>query len=94
MTAAAKAGMERATSAYRAGLTLLIAAACYEAVARSGVFKIEFQAPAISGQPGSTTVSSGQPATFTVGAAGTGALSYQWQELFFLLTCASVASSL
>ena len=38
MTATAKAGMERATSAYRAGLTLLIAAACYEAVARSGVF--------------------------------------------------------
>ena len=29
---------ERARSAYRAGLTLLIAAACYEAVARSGVF--------------------------------------------------------
>src|SRR3984893_4767835 len=32
------AGTERATSAYRAGLTLLLAAACYEAVARSGAF--------------------------------------------------------
>jgi NitT/TauT family transport system permease protein len=29
---------ERARSAYRAGLTLLVAAACYEAVARSGAF--------------------------------------------------------
>ena len=35
---AAAAKIERATSAYRAGLTLLIAAACYEAVARSGAF--------------------------------------------------------
>ena len=38
MSAASKGAMERATSAYRAGLTLLIAAACYETVARSGVF--------------------------------------------------------
>ena len=38
MSAATKAAMERATSAYRAGITLLLAAACYEAVARSGVF--------------------------------------------------------
>jgi len=35
---AATARIERTTSAYRAGLTLLIAAACYEAVARSGAF--------------------------------------------------------
>jgi NitT/TauT family transport system permease protein len=32
------AGMERARSAYRAGLTLLVAAAVYEAAARSGAF--------------------------------------------------------
>ena len=38
MSAATKGAMERAASAYRAGLTLLLAAACYEAVARSGVF--------------------------------------------------------
>jgi NitT/TauT family transport system permease protein len=38
VSAATKATMERATSAYRAGVTLLLAAACYEAVARSGVF--------------------------------------------------------
>ena len=29
---------DRARSAYRAGITLLIAAACYEAIARSGAF--------------------------------------------------------
>ena len=38
MSAATKAAMERAVSASRAGITLLVAAACYEAVARSGVF--------------------------------------------------------
>ncbi len=38
MSAATKAAMERAASAYRAGIALLVAAACYEAVARSGVF--------------------------------------------------------
>jgi NitT/TauT family transport system permease protein len=32
------AGMNRARSAYRAGLTLMVAAACYEAIARSGYF--------------------------------------------------------
>jgi len=34
----AAAGTERATSAYRAGLTLLLVAACYDAVACSGAF--------------------------------------------------------
>ena len=38
MSAATKAAMERAVSASRAGITLLVATACYEAVARSGVF--------------------------------------------------------
>ena len=32
------AGAERARGAYRAGITLLLAAACYEALARSGAF--------------------------------------------------------
>ena len=36
--AATTANMERARSAYRAGLTLLLAAALYEAIARSGTF--------------------------------------------------------
>ena len=37
--------------------------------------------PQISSQPASSTVSAGQNATFTVTAAGTGTLAYQWQEL-------------
>src|SRR5947207_2390622 len=37
-------------------------------------------APAITTQPASQTVSAGQTATFTVTAAGTAPLSYQWQK--------------
>src|SRR5205085_7228168 len=36
-------------------------------------------APTITTQPASQTVSAGQTATFTVTAAGTAPLSYQWQ---------------
>src|SRR5207244_635363 len=38
MSVAASANMDRARTAYRAGLTLLVAAAVYEAIARSGAF--------------------------------------------------------
>jgi NitT/TauT family transport system permease protein len=38
VSTAGKANMDRARSAYRAGLTLLVAAAVYEAIARSGYF--------------------------------------------------------
>jgi hypothetical protein len=38
------------------------------------------QAPTISQQPASQTVTVGQPATFSVVAAGTNPLSYQWQQ--------------
>lgn len=37
-------------------------------------------APAITGQPANVTVTAGQTATFTVGASGTGPLSYQWKR--------------
>jgi hypothetical protein len=46
-----------------------------------GIFKIQFQAPTITGQPANSTVNAGQTATFTVSATGTGTLSYQWQQL-------------
>src|SRR5207237_5359210 len=46
-----------------------------------GVFRIQFQAPTITSQPASTTVTTGQTATFSVSATATGALSYQWQKL-------------
>ena len=38
------------------------------------------QAPSITQQPASITVSVGQPATFTVAASGTAPLKYQWQR--------------
>lgn len=38
------------------------------------------QAPAITTQPASLTVTAGNPATFTVVASGTAPLSYQWQK--------------
>jgi len=37
-------------------------------------------APAVTTQPASATVPLGQPATFTVAAAGTATLTYQWQQ--------------
>ena len=37
-------------------------------------------APTITDQPNSLTVSAGEPASFTVAAAGTAPLSYQWQR--------------
>src|SRR5207245_4458969 len=36
--------------------------------------------PAITAQPANQTVNVGQAAVFTVGASGTGPLSYQWQK--------------
>jgi glucose/arabinose dehydrogenase len=36
--------------------------------------------PSITGHPSSHTVAEGQPATFTVAATGSAALSYQWQR--------------
>src|SRR5262249_11127995 len=38
-------------------------------------------APSITQQPTSQTVTTGQSATFSVTASGTGPLSYQWQKL-------------
>jgi glucose/arabinose dehydrogenase len=38
------------------------------------------QPPTITDQPASKTVSVGQSATFTVGASGSGTLTYQWQR--------------
>jgi glucose/arabinose dehydrogenase len=47
------------------------------------VYKVSYtasQAPAITTEPSNTTVSVGQPATFTVAASGSAPLSYQWQR--------------
>lgn len=47
------------------------------------IYKITYtanQAPSITQQPASQTVSVGQPVTFTVGASGAPPLAYQWQR--------------
>jgi len=47
------------------------------------VWKVEStlnEAPEITSQPSSITVSAGQPASFSVSASGTAPLSYQWQR--------------
>src|SRR5947207_678479 len=49
-------------------------------------------APAITTQPASQTVSVGQTATFTVTAAGTAPLSYQWQRNGTAIGAATAAS--
>src|SRR5207248_1698010 len=49
-------------------------------------------APTITTQPASQTVSAGQTATFTVTAAGTATLSYQWQKNGTVIGGATAAS--
>src|SRR5262249_59165587 len=50
-----------------------------------GVFKIQYsapaQAPSITQQPASQTVTQGQPVTFTVAASSTLPITYQWQKM-------------
>src|SRR6202008_1868460 len=48
--------------------------------------------PTITAQPASQTVTAGQTATFTVVAAGTAPLSYQWQKNGANVTGAAGAS--
>src|SRR6266404_507967 len=49
-------------------------------------------APTITTQPGSQTVTAGQTATFTVVAAGTAPLSYQWQKNGVAIAGATLSS--
>src|SRR5205807_2200529 len=49
-------------------------------------------APAITTQPASQMVGTGQTATFTVTATGTAPLSYQWQKNGTAISAATVAS--
>jgi glucose/arabinose dehydrogenase len=55
----------------------------YLARGSGAVFRIQFtanQAPSITTQPTSQTISEGKPATFSVAASGTPQLNYQWQR--------------
>ncbi len=49
-------------------------------------------APSITAQPTNQTVAAGQPATFSVTAAGTAPLSYQWQKGTTAITGATSAN--
>ncbi|HEX7294296.1 MAG TPA: PQQ-dependent sugar dehydrogenase [Pyrinomonadaceae bacterium] len=55
----------------------------YLAIGSSSVFKVQFNAgapPTIATHPANQSVLVGQSATFTVGASGSGTLTYQWQK--------------
>ena len=67
----------------------------YLARGSGSVYRINFtggQAPAITLQPASQTVSVGQSATFNVTASGTAPLSYQWQRNSVNISGATSAS--
>jgi glucose/arabinose dehydrogenase len=55
----------------------------YASIGAASIFRIRFTAgtaPSISAHPSNQTVTQGQPATFSVTAAGSTPLSYQWQR--------------
>ncbi len=62
------------------------------AVSVSGTGTATAVAPTITTQPGNQTVTAGQTATFTVVAAGTTPLSYQWQKNSVNIAGATLAS--
>jgi hypothetical protein len=57
-----------------------------------GTIIVSAAAPSITAQPANQTVTAGQTATFSVTAAGTGPLSYQWQKGTTAITGATSAS--
>src|SRR5579862_87001 len=59
-------------------LLLLLIALAFLPVTGCESDVICFNAPTITGQPSSQTVSVGEPAIFTVAAIGSGVVSYQW----------------
>jgi hypothetical protein len=70
-------GARRIAAFAPALLALCFAAGCgSSSPSKSGAGTV----PVISAQPANRTVNSGQPATFSVVATGSGTLSYQWQK--------------
>jgi Immunoglobulin I-set domain len=63
-------------SSYR----VVISNAAGSIISNSATLTVTAQAPAITMQPASQTVTAGQTATFTVVATGTPPLSYRWQK--------------
>ena len=80
-------------------VTLLMAAVLLAGLAACGgggnnsySMSMSSSAPAITAQPGSIAVVSGNTATFTVMAAGTAPLTYQWQKNGTAISGATMAS--
>ena len=70
-----------ATSASDNASTFMVVASNAVGNTPSNIATLTVQVPpSITSQPENLTVTAGQPATFSVGAAGTSPLSYQWQE--------------
>lgn len=62
------------------------------ATSAAATVTVNVVAPSISTQPSSTTVTLGQPATFTVSASGSAPLFYQWYKGDTLISGANAAS--
>jgi len=52
----------------------------YLAIGSAALFRVQFNAPAITTQPADLMVAQGQSASFTVAASGAPPLSFQWQR--------------
>ena len=68
----------------------------YLSIGSASVFRVQFpanqQPPSITSQPTNQSVTEGQPVTFTVSAAGTSPLAYQWQRNMVDIPSANSAS--
>lgn len=62
-----------------AQFTLTVANSAGSATSNAATLTVDFP-PSISAQPASKTVTVGQTATFSIAAAGTGTLTYQWKK--------------
>ena len=72
---------EAAANAWAAGAASTVSGTCTVGSQSIVVLEAVNPTPQISSQPASATIPAGQNATFGVTAAGTGSLTYQWQEL-------------
>ena len=63
-----------------AGFSVTVSNSAGSVTSRSARLTVSATAPSITSQPPDQTARGGQTATFTVTAAGTGPLSYQWQK--------------
>ena len=75
-----------------AGVSVTVSNSAGNATSRTARLTVSATAPTITSQPPDQTARSGQTATFTVTAAGTGPLSYQWLKNGAAIAGATAAS--